>query len=59
MANKNTKFARAQGFASMHDLHNAKEGGTKVFKGSSCDTAWNAPGSKRKSATVYKGDRKD
>jgi len=55
MANKNTKLARSRGFASMTDLLN---NGTKVHRGSSCNTEWNAPASKRKSPRVYKSVQK-
>ena len=51
MANKNTRQARNAGFASKKDQNN---NGTKVFKGSCCDTAWDAPASKHRSRKVYK-----
>ncbi len=51
MANKNTRQARNAGFASKKDQNN---NGTKVFKGSCCDTGWDAPASKHRSRKVYK-----
>jgi len=49
--NKNSKQARKAGFASKKDQNN---NGTKIFKGSCCDTSWNAPASKHRSRKVYK-----
>jgi hypothetical protein len=49
--NKNTRQSRNAGFASKKDQNN---NGTKVFKGSCCDTAWDAPASKHRSRKVYK-----
>lgn len=36
--NKNTKFARSKGFASMDDMNRGNEG-TKIYKGADCNTA--------------------
>ena len=43
--NKNTRQARAAGYASKKDQNN---GGTKVFAGSNCDTSWDNPNSKKR-----------
>ena len=51
MANKNTKHARSKGFCSMDDMNS---NGNKIFKGSTCDTAWDNPNSKRTSRKQYK-----
>lgn len=51
MANKNTKSARANGFSSSKDMNG---GGNKIFKGSSCDTAWDNPNSKKTTRKVFK-----
>jgi hypothetical protein len=51
MANKNTRQSKKAGFASKKDQNN---NGTKVFKGSCCDTGWDAPASKHRSRKVYK-----
>jgi hypothetical protein len=51
MANKNTKMARKAGFASLKDMQSS---GTKVFKGSICDTAWDNSNCKRNYRKTYK-----
>jgi hypothetical protein len=51
MSNKNTKSANRAGFASKKDQNN---NGTKVFKGSCCDTGWDAAASKHRSRKIYK-----
>ncbi len=50
MANKNTRQARAAGFSSKKDENN---NGNKIFKGSTCDTAWDNPNSKKTSRKQY------
>jgi hypothetical protein len=51
MANKNTKYARSKGFCSMDDMNN---NGNKIFKGTSCDTAWDNKNSKKSAPKQYK-----
>jgi hypothetical protein len=51
MANKNTKYARSKGFCSMDDMNS---NGNKIFKGTSCDTAWDNKNSKKRSRKIYK-----
>jgi len=51
MANKNTKHARSKGFCSMDDMNS---NGNKIFKGTSCDTAWDNENSKKRSRKIYK-----
>jgi hypothetical protein len=51
MANKKTQRARKAGFPSQKDQANNTN---PVFKGSTCDTAWNAPASKHRSRKIYR-----
>lgn len=51
MANKNTKRSRKNGFCSQHD---EQTNGNKIFKGSCCDTAWDAKASKKRSRKIYR-----
>lgn len=48
--NKNTRQAKAAGFASKKDQNN---NGTHIFKGKACDTGWDAPESKHKKRKGY------
>ena len=50
MANRNTKQAHRAGFASKKDQNN---NGTKLFKGSCCDTSWDNPNSKKTRRKLY------
>lgn len=50
MANRNTKQAHRAGFASKKDQNN---NGTKLFKGSCCDTSWDNPNSKKTRRKQY------
>lgn len=52
--NKKTKAARKAGFASQDDMI---RNGTKVFRGTCCDTAWDNPNSKKKSKKIYRKQR--
>ena len=56
MANKNTKYARANGFASLKDQ---QSNGTKVFSGGRCDTRWDNKNSKKRSRKIYKNNSQD
>lgn len=51
MSNKNTKRAKKAGFCSQYDQNN---NGNKIFKGSTCDTSWDAKESKHRSRKVYR-----
>lgn len=51
MANRKTKSARKMGFCSQKDM---LSNGEKIFKGSCCDTSWDAKASKHNSRKVYK-----
>lgn len=52
MANRKTRSAHKQGFCSQADMLRAN--GNQIFKGSCCDTAWDAKASKHTSRKVYK-----
>jgi hypothetical protein len=48
--NKNTRQAKAAGFASKKDQNN---NGTRIFAGSACDTRWDNPNSKHRKRKQY------
>jgi len=48
--NKNTRLARRHGFPSMKDM---QAGTNKIFKGSCCDTSWDAKTSKHRARKNY------
>ena len=49
--NRKTKYSRKMGFCSQKDM---LSNGEKIFKGSCCDTSWDAKASKKTSRKVYK-----
>ena len=49
--NKNSKRARKAGFCSSQDQNT---NGNKIFKGTACDTSWDAKASKHRSRKVYR-----
>ncbi len=50
MANKNTRQAKKAGFCSKKDQNN---NGAKIFTGTSCDTSWDNPNSKKTRRKQY------
>ena len=49
--NKNTVRAKKAGYCSMDD---ANRDGNRIFKGKTCDTAWDAPLSNKRCKKIYR-----